>query len=555
MDWREDSRGRWTHARGVADTALDECRVQLMLKFRFLDLALWRMPGAAVMSGGRHALATDGRNVYFEPYAVLARFGESFDELARDYLHLVMHCLLRHPYDQTHPRSELWQLACDAAAESAAMDLCAGRFPSDLDPSRVRALAELQEACGTLAPGKMFAVLSGGQGAAGRLAADPGKMQEYAALFARDNHETWPSFLPVLAEDELAGSQKVAETVESPRKEGLRSQTDELQTEEGDDAPSSEDGVDQRESLEGQGASGGGQDGSAEAPAGKVEADGDADAFAPEACGPQDSDDGRRGSQADELEWEELAKKMEMDLDTFSKEWGEEAGTLMRALRTANRKKHSYAEFLRRFARPSEEMRVNDDEFDYVFYTYGLKLYGNMPLIEPLEYRETRRVRDFVIALDTSESCEGELVRRFVEHTFSMLKSQDGFASKAHVRIVQCDAKVQSDTVVTDMRDVDALMDSFEVHGLGGTDFRPVFGYVEGLRARGELQDMQGLIYFTDGMGTYPQTAPDYDTAFVFVDDWSGGEPAVPPWAMRVVLDEGELGELRVRQEKGGRTS
>ena len=68
------------------------------------------------------------------------------------------------------------------------------------------------------------------------------------------------------------------------------------------------------------------------------------------------------------------------------------------------REKQDYREFLRKFARMGEQIRVNDDEFDYVYYCYGLKRYGNLPLIEPLEYVEERRIRDFVIAIDTSAS-------------------------------------------------------------------------------------------------------------------------------------------------------
>ena len=49
-------------------------------------------------------------------------------------------------------------------------------------------------------------------------------------------------------------------------------------------------------------------------------------------------------------------------------------------------------------------MKLNPDEFDYNFYTYGFALYENMPLIEPLEYREVKRIREFVIAIDTSGS-------------------------------------------------------------------------------------------------------------------------------------------------------
>jgi predicted metal-dependent peptidase len=168
-----------------------------------------------------------------------------------------------------------------------------------------------------------------------------------------------------------------------------------------------------------------------------------------------------------------------------------------------------------------------------------------MPLVEPLEYKETQRIRDFVIAIDTSESCEGDLVRMFVERTFDIMKRQEDFAHAINVHIVQCDAKVQADTKITDLRDVDAFMEGFYIRGMGGTDFRPVFGYVEDLRKRGELPDMKGLIYFTDGIGQYPDKAPDYECAFVFMDTGERTLPSVPPWAMKVILDEEGVSRLK----------
>ena len=51
----------------LACEAVDECRVQLMLKFRFLDLALWRMPLEPVYLRTRYPLATDARAVFLEP--------------------------------------------------------------------------------------------------------------------------------------------------------------------------------------------------------------------------------------------------------------------------------------------------------------------------------------------------------------------------------------------------------------------------------------------------------------------------------------------------------
>ena len=79
-----------------------------------------------------------------------------------------------------------------------------------------------------------------------------------------------------------------------------------------------------------------------------------------------------------------------------------------------------------------------------------------------------------------------------------------------------------------------------EIRGLGGTDFRPVFRYVEQLRQNGEFENLKGLIYFTDGFGVFPASMPDYETAFVFVDDGVNSFE-VPPWAIRLVLRPEEL--------------
>ncbi len=66
-----------------------------------------------------------------------------------------------------------------------------------------------------------------------------------------------------------------------------------------------------------------------------------------------------------------------------------------------------------------------------------------------------------------------------------------------------------------------------------------MFAYVDDAVERGELANLGGLIYFTDGQGTYPARKPDYDTAFVFVDDASAAaSPHVPAWAMKVELNE-----------------
>ena len=51
---------------------------------------------------------------------------------------------------------------------------------------------------------------------------------------------------------------------------------------------------------------------------------------------------------------------------------------------------------------PREEVELDTESFDYIFYNLGMERYGNTPLIEPLEYKEVNRLEELVIAIDTS---------------------------------------------------------------------------------------------------------------------------------------------------------
>ena len=242
--------------------------------------------------------------------------------------------------------------------------------------------------------------------------------------------------------------------------------------------------------------------------------------------------------------WADIALRMQTELEVFILQ-GKGAGLLTQNLREVNRERYDYSEFLKKFAVRAEMMKLNPDEFDYNFYTYGLTLYENMPLIEPLEYREVKRIREFVIAIDTSGSTSGSLVQTFVQKTYNILKSTESFFSKINLHIIQCDAEIQEDVKITTQQEFDAYLKQMQLHGLGGTDFRPVFAYVNHLVEKKEFDNLKGLIYFTDGYGSFPQKTPPYDTAFVFVEDEQNPSTSnnyeVPSWAMKLVLRKEEL--------------
>lgn len=257
--------------------------------------------------------------------------------------------------------------------------------------------------------------------------------------------------------------------------------------------------------------------------------------------------DGRSGGAQSRLDqsqlWKDVSERMQTDLETFSKKQGDQAGNLLQSLRAVNRERVDYTAFLRKFAVQCEVMQLSPDEFDYIFYTYGMTMYEDMPLIEPLEYRDDKRIRDFVIAIDTSGSVQGEIVQQFLQKTYNILKQEEAFDHRFNLHIIQCDARVQADAVIHTQEELEDYIRTMTLRGFGGTDFRPVFEYVERLRREKAFRNLKGLLYFTDGYGTYPAKPTDYKTAFVFLADDLYDTSAVPPWAIRVVLEKDSLTE------------
>lgn len=251
-------------------------------------------------------------------------------------------------------------------------------------------------------------------------------------------------------------------------------------------------------------------------------------------------EDNRRKAQPRQNQWNDNREKMQTQMESFASEAADDPGSLLEQVQIENRERYDYKKFLRKFSVLREELQVDEDSFDYIYYTYGLSMYGNMPLIEPLETKEIYRIEDFVIVIDTSMSCSGELVRRFLEETYTVLCESETYFKKINIHIIQCDDKIQSDKVITSQDEMDQYMKNFTIAGKGGTDFRPAFEYVNRLREQGAFKRLRGLLYFTDGEGIYPVKRPVYDTAFVFMKD-QYTDISVPPWAIKLILEPEEV--------------
>ncbi|MCR5670897.1 MAG: VWA-like domain-containing protein [Butyrivibrio sp.] len=237
-----------------------------------------------------------------------------------------------------------------------------------------------------------------------------------------------------------------------------------------------------------------------------------------------------------EKEWEKASKRMQTEMETIGKEASDSAGKLSWLLKFENTDRASFKDFLERFKIIREEGGIDLDSFDYGMYHFGIENYGNMPLIEENEFREVKKISDLVIAIDTSASCADDEVQEFLNATGAILFDRDNFFQKIRVHVIECDEHVQRDEVITSLDDMEKYAKGIKVEGGYGTDFRPVFDYVENLRKKGDLENLKGLLYFTDGYGIYPEKATDYDTGFAFLQDGDYDDEKVPDWAFKLYI-------------------
>ena len=483
------------------------------------------------------AFACDGSTLFVSASKVLQDFSRTREAPVHDLAHVLLHCLLLHPFVDASVDASSWDLASDMVAESIVAEILG---PRDGERGQ-RIKVALDQLSSDFSPSvtteKLYRTLKDGAYASAR--------HQWAQLFHVDDHQLWP---PNANPDQSERSQRHGSNPSANQSNGsqdvissavgqLESRTESngsasgTKTSEANDSPSPH-----------------GQSGRHEGTPGSTPSEGDQRGGQSDAE-PSDAPVGDSMTEAQrelaEKTWERAAKSMRVDLETISRKRGAGLGKLVRELSVSTHERIDYREFLRQFAVEHEDMRLSDDEFDYIFYTYGLELYENVPLVEPLEYRSEKRIRDFAIVIDTSSSVSAKVVQEFVDATFDVLNSEGGFFAKTNIHIIQADARVQSDVKITSPAELNRWRHNIKLYGFGGTDFRPAFRYLQELRQFGEFDDLQGLVYFTDGWGIYPDRMPPYKCAFVFYDEDHRPE-LVPPWAVQVVLHPGEFESMSV---------
>ena len=572
---------------------LNQSRYELSLSMRHLARALDRLPYE--MDFNTQRMGTEGERIHFHPEFIFQLFMESPQKLNRLYMHSLLHCLFRHMFKNEDKKEELWNMACDIHVEYVLDSLDVDLLKRPAGEYRENTFQRLEEKIKTLSAERIYQYLEEAD-------LDYDAWERLEREFYKDDHVFWkvidredapgqegegdgdgaplpmpedfsphdnPSGEENEGEKKDSGDNTSAENSEDKDKssregkssedaspqsetpsngEGKEEKNQEAGNQESENRGSENQGAENQESenrgADNQGADNSDSENQGADNQGEGSSSGEKQEEKREAERKPKEQEKREEREAkkkrDELskEWEDISKRTEQEIEHSSKEKQEEQGSLAWFLRLEQKKYTDFREFLRRLSVDREEMEVDLDSFDYGYYYYGLEQYGNMPLIEENEYREGRKLQELVIAIDTSHSTKGEMVKGFLEETAGILKQKDAFFQKVKVHILECDDELRKDICLENVEDLEQYSKNFAVKGGYGTDFRPVFRYVSDLQKRGELKNLKGLMYFTDGKGRYPKEAPPYVTAFVFPKGEDIDDDNVPFWAMKLYQRE-----------------
>lgn len=492
----------------LAKRSLEACRNQLFFENRFLEQALFRLKWA---DNGAVLFGSDGSKFCYQIDNVLKRYMESPQQLMLDYLHMVLHCLYQHPFFASQEQRKYWDLATDIAVECVMKEIVEDDI-SHMDRScfditkkerQCGVIDHIKNEIGVLSAQKIFVFLLRNMNTESAFLDFFGlNFEALSKLFKRDEHDLWYLYKSAGCGD------LIQNRTENIQQEVVQVGTKTICQE-----------VPVRQEFEQI----------------QMECYSKPDLIAAK------RQEFWQGQKQLQQIWKGVAEQVLLSVQSFARRTrGDMAGNMVKTLQNITRENYDYSVFLQKFAlRLEERMQTNLDEFDYIFYTYGLKLNSHMPLIEPLEYKEKYLLREFVIAIDTSGSCAGELVEKFLVKTYNILRQTESFSTKVNIHIIQCDATIQDDTTIRSQEDLENYISHLTLNGFGGTDFRPVFAYVEHMIKAGAIQRLEGLLYFTDGYGVFPTKPTKYKTAFVFLNQEE--DVKVPAWAMKVYIEEEAL--------------
>ena len=219
-----------------------------------------------------------------------------------------------------------------------------------------------------------------------------------------------------------------------------------------------------------------------------------------------DIDDVKNDSNSDEQSQEHSHEPERIEQDDLLKEQLFEE--FAKATLDAEMKKDELPDGLERFFDLSKNGKINwRDELKAALDRYHKDDYTLMPPNKKFLHMgiylpsSTSQRFQLVVAVDSSGSVDDTLLNEFLSELNFLMDSVQNYK----IDLLVCDEKIHSHKTFYsgDLLECD-------VKGSGGTDFRPVFEFIDN-----ELRDTKLLLYFSDLEGLFPHEHPSYDVKWI----------------------------------------
>jgi len=466
------------------ENKLSAARTRLILDKPFLGALVLRLPLKAADPSWCATTGTDARQFYYNPdYIAELRP----DEVQFVMAHEALHCALSHFARREHRVKHRWDIACDYAINPILVD-------EGLTPP----------------PGSLL-------------------MKEYRGMTAEeiypliednDQSETLDQHLYDKQDQTSEGGQDQQNNPLDEKnyksKSGGNESSDDQRQDSGGGAPSQsgEDGGadDQPQQAPDDGAGNQQQDESQQS--GEQSEPTPQEAPAESRPEPQTGEDSMQAEAP-----QPLTEKEKDDLDV---QWQQRLAGAAQMAQQAGKLADGMARMIDYFLQPTLPWRallaryMNSIARDDYSYTRPSSRRGDPAIYPSLRSQQL----NVVVAVDVSGSIHQDELNEFIAEVDS-IKAQ----VRARVTLITCDAQLTGDCPwVFEAWDQCQLPD--RVSGGGGTDFRPVFDWVERYDQHPDL-----VVYFTDAQGKFPDYEPGYPVVWLV----KGREPV--PWGDRIQLN------------------
>lgn len=229
----------------------------------------------------------------------------------------------------------------------------------------------------------------------------------------------------------------------------------------------------------------------------------------------------------------ESLKRISDKLKAKSRGYGSESACDSKCVK-ADSKNYSFHEVFKEFLQSKSISKDQPDFHDPMLYQYGLDMYENIPLIEPLEEIEEVQLSNLVIAIDTSGSCEN-YVQMFLSQIISIFKDISTHYNFEKIYLMQCDSSIKNVCEFSEIEELEEVNETMQMYGFGGTSFAPVFRWIEkNLTDKGEQVDC--LLYLSDGEGSFSVKKPEYPVFFIIPEDIQDDSGYIPKWIRQVSI-------------------